>query len=409
MREPTVVLCHSTRSWAQDLHFFLMDHGGAVVRGYVMSGDDALAETYDVLLVDDVTSFLSRRLVGSLQGRGVKIVGIYDADDAHGAGKARLLELGVDEAVPSTTVSSEFVQIVARLAGPLIDDDLELADILEEVGARQARRPTTSAPDGGSGRSDRGRITAVAAASGGAGATEVAVALAGALRGQGGATVLVDADEQAPAVAQRLGLRLHPNIRTAVDAVQHGSGDLERTLVRHSAMGIEVLCGLPNPRDWFELRAGEVAEVVLELSRTRPQVVVNAGPRVDDLPDLGGPARFGVTRAVLGLSDTLVLVGVATPIGARRIVDWLADAQALLADTPVHLFVNQYPGGSFAISELEVELRRTISPASVTVAPYDKRVARATWEGEPVARGPFMKSVNRLAKVIGVRPRMAAK
>jgi MinD-like ATPase involved in chromosome partitioning or flagellar assembly len=221
--------------------------------------------------------------------------------------------------------------------------------------------------------------------------------------------VLVDADEQAPAVAQRLGLGLHPNIRTAVDAVQHGSGDLEHTLTRHSGMGIEVLCGLPNPRDWFELRAGEVAEVVLELSRSRPQVVVNAGPRVDDLPDLGGPARFGVTRAVLGLCDALVLVGVATPIGARRIVDWLADAQTLLAGTPVHLFVNQYPGGSFAISELEVELRRTISPASVTVAPYDKRVARATWEGDPVARGPFMKSVNRLAEVVGVRPRAAAK
>ncbi len=408
MREPTVVLCHSTRSWAQDLHFFLMDHGGAVVRGYVMSGEDALAETYDVLLVDDVTSFLTRRLIGSLQGRGIKIVGVFDADDAHGAGKARLLELGVDEAVASTTAPAEFVQIVARLAGPLIDDDLELAGILEELGARQPRQPAAGAPDDGRGRPDRGRIVAVAAASGGAGATEVAVALAGALRGHGGATVLVDADEQAPAVAQRLGLGLHPNIRTAVDAVQHGSGDLEHTLTRHSGMGIEILCGLPNPRDWFELRAGEVAEVVLELSRSRLQVVVNAGPRVDDLPDLGGPARFGVTRAVLGLCDALVLVGVATPIGARRIVDWLADAQTLLAGTPVHLFVNQYPGGSFAISELEVELRRTISPASVTVAPYDKRVARATWEGDPVARGPFMKAVNRLARVVGVRPRAAA-
>ena len=409
MREPTVVLCHSTRSWAQDLHFFLMDHGGAVVRGYVMSGEDALAESYDVLLVDDVTSFLTRRLVGSLQGRSVKIVGVFDADDAHGAGKARLLELGVDEAVPSTTVPAEFVQVVARLAGPLIDDDLELAGILEEVGSRQQRRGATGAPGDAPGRPGGGRIIAVAAASGGAGATEISVALAGALRDQGGATVLVDADEQAPAVAQRLGLGLHPNIRTAVDAVHHGSGDLEHTLVRHSGMGLEILCGLPNPRDWFELRAGEVAEVVLELSRTRPQVVVNAGPRVDNLPDLGGPARFGVTRAVLGLCDTLVLVGVTTPIRARRIVDWLADTQNLLAGTPVHLFVNQYPGGSFAISELELELRRTISPASVTVAPYDKRVARATWEGEPVARGPFSKSVHRLAKVVGLRPRATAK
>jgi MinD-like ATPase involved in chromosome partitioning or flagellar assembly len=403
MREPTVVLAHSARGWAQDLHFFLMDHGGAVVRGYVMSGDDAIAESYDVLLIDDVTSFLTRRLVGSLQGRGIKVVGVYDADDAHGAGKERLLELGVDEAVPSSTVSAEFVQIIARLAGPLIDDDLELAGILEEVGARQLRGPTHEPPDGPARRPRRGQIVAVAAAAGGAGATEVAVGLAGALRAQGNATVLVDADEQAPAVAQRLGLALHPNIRTAVDAVQHGTGDLGQTLMRHPGTGLEILCGLPNPRDWFELRAGEVAEVVLELSRTRPNVVINAGPRVDDLPDLGGPARFGVTRAMLGISDLLVLVGVATPIGARRIVDWLADAQSLLSSTPVHLFVNQYPGGSFAISELEIELRRTISPASVTVAPYDKRVSRATWEGDPVAKGPFVKSINRLAKLVAPR------
>lgn len=400
MREPTVVLAHSTRSWAQDLHFFLMDHGGAVVRGYVMSADDALSENYDVLLVDDVTSFLTRRLVGSLQGRGIKVLGVYDADDAHGAGKTRMLEMGVDQALPASTSSAEFVQVVARMAGPLIDDDLELTELLQEVGVRQARPSAPDVSAGAARRQQRGRIVAVAASAGGAGATEVGVALASALRSQGSATVLVDADEQAPAVAQRLGLRLHPNIRTAVDAVQHGTGDLEQTLVPDAATGVEVLSGLPNPRDWFELRAGEVAEVVLELARGRPNVVVNVGPRVEDLPDLGGPPRFAVTRAMLGICDLLVLVGTATPIGARRIVDWLADAQSLLVSTPVHLVVNQYPGGSFAIGELEIELRRTISPSSVTVAPYDKRVARAVWLGDPVARGPFTKAINRLAKVV---------
>ena len=103
---------------------------------------------------------------------------------------------------------------------------------------------------------------------------------------------------------------------------------------------------------------------------------------------------------MLGICDLLVLVGTATPIGARRIVDWLADAQSLLVSAPLHLVVNQYPGGSFAIGELEIELRRTISPASVTVAPYDKRVSRAVWEGDPVARGPFTKAINRLAGVV---------
>jgi hypothetical protein len=147
MREPAVVLAHSVRGWAQDLHFFLMDHGGAIVRGYVMTPEDALAESYDVFIVDDVTSYVNHRLVSSLQSRGVKILGVYDPDDAHGAGKQRLLDLGVDEAHPATTKPAEFVRAIARLAGPFIEDDPELAGILSDLGSRrQVDIPDDAAP-----------------------------------------------------------------------------------------------------------------------------------------------------------------------------------------------------------------------------------------------------------------------
>ncbi len=401
MREPSVALAHSTRRWVQELHFFLMDHGGALVRGYVVSPDDALAESYDVLLVDDVTSFLSRRLIATLRGRGVRIIGVYDETDARGAGKQRLLELGVDEALVATTPPSEFLEVITKLAGPFVEEDSELEGLLEGLGARTgAARPSrvdlpaTDPPSG------RGRVIAVAAATGGAGATEVSIGLAAATRARGIATVLCDTDEQAPAVAQRLALPLHPNIRTAVDAVHHQTTTLDATLTRVANLGIEVLCGLPNPRDWYELRAGEVAEVVAELARSRPCVVANVGPRVDDLPNLGGPARFGVTRAITSIADALVLVGIASPVGARRIIDWLADARTLIHATPVHLVINQYPGGTFALGELESELRRTITPRSVSVIPYDKRVLRASWEGEGVAKGPFVKAIDRLASIV---------
>ncbi|HEX9644200.1 MAG TPA: hypothetical protein VGC11_09415, partial [Acidimicrobiia bacterium] len=61
---------------------------------------------------------------------------------------------------------------------------------------------------------------------------------------------------------------------------------------------------------------------------------------------------------------------------------------------------NHYPGGTFAVGELEAELRRTLTPRSVTVAPHDKRVLRAAWNGEPVAKGPFLRAMTKLAATV---------
>jgi MinD-like ATPase involved in chromosome partitioning or flagellar assembly len=399
MREPAVMLAHSIRGWAQELHFFLMDHGGAMVRGYVMSPEDASNEQYDVLVVDDVTSFLSNRLVDNLQRAGIRIIGVYDATDPGGAGKQRLLELGVDEALADTTPPAEFVEAIARIAGPLTLEDAELTGLFDAIvtGSAPAVAVDREVP---SRNHRRGYVTAVAAATGGAGATEIAVALAAQLRKRDQATVLIDADEQAPSVAQRLGLGLHPNIRTAVDAVHHGTGALAATITKIPVAGIGVLSGLPNPRDWFELRSGEVVEVLGELATSHPYVVANVGPRIEDLPETGGPARFSVTRATLSLADIVVLVGSATPIGITRVVDWLADGRSLITGKPLHLVLNQHPGSSFVSSEIEAEVRRTVAPQSITVVPFDKRVTRAAWDGDLVPRGPFTRSVGKLAQLI---------
>ncbi len=395
MREPAVMLAHSVRGWAQELHFFLMDHGGAMVRGYVMSPEDAVTEQYDVLIVDDVTSFLSTRLVSNLQRNGTRVIGVYDSADPAGTGKQRLLELGVDEALADTTPPAEFVEAVARISGPLTVDAPEFQGIFDSIVGEPARPLDHDAVPR---RSTRGFVVAVAAATGGAGATEVAIQLATELRNRNQAVALVDADEQSPSVAQRLGLGLHPNIRTAVDAVHHATGRLHTTLNKLPVAGLEVLSGLPNPRDWFELRSGEVVEVLAELARNRPYVVANVGPRIEDLPESGGPARFAVTRATLSLADIVILVGSTTPVGVTRVVDWLADGRSLVTGKPLHVALNQHPGSSFVATEIENELRRTVSPQSITLLPFDKRVLRASWEGDFVARGPFTKAVTRLAQ-----------
>jgi hypothetical protein len=79
--EPRIAIAASPREWAQRLHRHVADHGGALVRATVLHPKDALVEDVDVLVVDDVTSFLSPRLVDELhrsEGEGLVRIGTGD-------------------------------------------------------------------------------------------------------------------------------------------------------------------------------------------------------------------------------------------------------------------------------------------------------------------------------------------
>ena len=60
----------SPRDWGERLHRFVADHGGARVRTRVMRPEDVLSEQFDVLVIDDLTSYLTRRLVQQAQADG---------------------------------------------------------------------------------------------------------------------------------------------------------------------------------------------------------------------------------------------------------------------------------------------------------------------------------------------------
>ena len=394
---PEIAIVVSPRDWAEGLHRFVADHGGARVRARVLDGREALDEGYQVLVAEDLTSFLTPRLVAELRRRGKRILGVFDPVEPWG--RERLLELGADDTIESTATPEQMLRAVDALAiTAAVDLDAELAGL----GAGRGRRPDGAtrgaAPDAAAtAPEDLGTVVVVGGPAGAPGATEVALGLAQATRRVGRPTVLVDADDVAASLAQRLGLPLHPNIRTAIDVVEHWSGQLSDTLLPVPAAGISVLCGLPNPRDWAELRPGEVVDVLDELARIRAMVVVNVGHRLEELGGLGGgPARHGVTRAVIGRADLLVGVATPTPVGLARYLDWVADVRALSA-APLHAVVGRAPASAFRRGELEQELRRSFTPASLTFVPNDKRVAEAEWEGVPVRPGPFTKALDRLA------------
>jgi MinD-like ATPase involved in chromosome partitioning or flagellar assembly len=394
----------SHRPWAQGLFRHVADHGGAVVRTRVLLDEDALDTGYAVLVVDDTASVLSPRMVAELHRRDRRVIAVHAAGD-HGAREA-LGRLGVDAAIPDSATAEELVDAIVALApagGPGADDPF--AAIARELGhelpgdlppprEEPARRPA------------RGLVTTVLAVSGGAGATEIALALAGMLAARRERTVLVDADEVAPSVAQRMARPLVPNLRNAVDALERGVGSLEESLMALPERdgGFELLCGLANPRDWPHLRPDSVAEVVGELARAHGQVVVNAGPSTEEVTAAGGLARYGIARAMVLLADQLVVVAAATPIGLSRLVVWLGDHTELARTKPLHVVLNQAPGGMFKRGELEREVLRSFLPSSLHLLPADKRVDDAIWNGHTVAGGPFQKAVQALGAELPAPP-----
>ncbi|HZD74635.1 MAG TPA: hypothetical protein VE776_12270 [Actinomycetota bacterium] len=387
----------SHRAWAQELFRHVADHGGAVVRTRVLLEEDALESSYAVLVVDDTASVLSLRLIAELHRRGRRVIAVHAAGD-RGA-RESLARLGVDAAVPDSATPEELVDVIAALAPDLgggVDDTF--AEIARELGRElpAGGEPFHEAPGP---RLERGLITTVLAVSGGAGATETALALAVALRQRGERAVLVDADEVAPSLAQRVALPLVPNLRNAIDALERGVGSLQEALVALPGRdgGFDLLCGLASPRDWPGLRPDSVAEVVGELARTHGQVLVNAGPRTEDVVAPGGLARYGITRSMLLVADQLVLVGSATPLGVARTLDWVADHANLARSKPLHVTLNRAPAGVFKRGELEREVLRSFLPSSLHLLPGDKRVEEAVWNGHTVASGPFAKAAQSLA------------
>lgn len=370
MTDIELALAASARTWGGALHRFLADHGGARVRATVMGPEEAVAESYHALVIDDVCSFLTPRLVDQVRRSGRLVVGVYDSRDGADA-KRRLLDCGVDDVIEADASPEEFLAVVRAV--------LDLAPYVPGM-------PSPSGPP-----EKKGQVVVVGAPPGGCGASEVAVALAGIYD-----ALLVDADDVAPSLAQRLGAPLLPNLRTAIDVVYHQSGTLDDVVVD---AGVRLLAGLATGDDWGQLHPGEVDAVVAEAAAVHPRVVVNVGsglerPRV-------GEGRFGLARALLRLADRIVGVGLPYPVGVARLIRWASEAATLAPDTPLVLAVNRIDRSPYRRAEIERELAAALPGSPVVFLPEDKRVTEAAWAGTQVRRGPFRKAVYRLAAEVG--------
>ena len=357
---PDIALAASAREWPDRLHRHLLEHGGGRVVARVMGPEQTIDATFDALLIDDVCSFLTPRLVSVIKKSGSEVIGVFSPTDGSDA-KRRLLECGISDVIETDAAPEEY---------------------LEKVMAALAHRIPVSAET--LGQSDAWSI-GVTGVSGGVGATEVAVALARGISNEL-KVVLADVDPTWPSVAQRLDIPLHPNIRTALDIVAHGSGDLETAT--HQMGDMTVVGGVADQGSASPLSHSEVAMLFDALSESADVLVADLGPLQHSV------------RGVLRGFDAVALVGTGDPVGISRLV---RSAERVIEQVSTEVLVvvaNKTIRRRYYESEIRRELQSLFPNLPLVVLPFDQQLSESMWEGQLSPRGLFARSVGRMASLI---------
>jgi MinD-like ATPase involved in chromosome partitioning or flagellar assembly len=381
--EPAIAIVFSPEPWVEALHAYLADHGGARVRQVVLDPQVAWEEEYDALVVSHRWPSLTLALVDKVHARGRYVVGVYDVDEP--GAREHLEALGVDAVVESVAAPPAFVAALAAVV---------TSGSLASPGPPSPTRQVSSGPqfEFGDGTDSSTRRRDVLAVSGGAGSgvTEVAIGLAAAVATSRDPVVLVDADAAAGSMAARLGLPIEPNLRTAVDAVAHGLGELGGALARPRSSRLRVLCGFPSAAAAAHVAPHEVVDVLHALSAEHDCVVVDTGGRPDS----------ALAHAVVANAGTLVDVGAGNPVGVARLLAWISEWRPLFAGADVHLVVNRAPVDRYRRHEIAAEIARTFEPASLVFVPADRRVDTALWDGDLVGSGAFTSALAPLVDLV---------
>lgn len=369
--EPVIAIAGSQRAWASELLRFLSDFGGARLKGTVLTAREALEPGYEVLIIDDITSYLSPLLVERVQESGRKVVGVYDPEYSE-RGRDRLQALGADAVVPAD-------------AGPEV--------ILETVSILGPGRPSSDrAEAAGFAQDPAARITAVA---GGDQAGELAVALGGTFTTERLSTLVIDADTVAPMLGQRLSMPVVPNLLTALDAHVQLRGSVQDALMS-GPYGFALLIGIPETSEWETVRADEVVDLIDTAAGRFDHLIVKISPHVEELSRFGArDGRFEVSRSVAALAGDVVYMAEPTPVGLSRSLRWIAAVRRLVGGR-LHIVFESAALSTYQRGELSDELTRSFMPASITWLPVDQGQERAVWNGAAIPKGPYRKTVDKL-------------
>lgn len=335
---------------------------------------------WQVLVVEAISSMLTRSFVEDVHGRGRGVLAVWDSP----GGRQRALDLGVDELIEVVADGSEFVAKVVAM-GP------EFPSATTGRVRARARRPVA----GASAPKRRGGQMVAVGGPPGALPEPVVVGLAKATSERGESTAILDTNDVCPAMAQLLGLRPVPNLASAIARARAGTDPADDLQV---AGRFHVLAGLADASQWSEVSARSVLPMVVGLAARFDRSFVTVGPLVESAGHHGD--RFATTRAVLAEADVIVGVGTADPLGLARLTTWVAGTRAVAPRTPLFLAVTGEPGDRFRQEEISEELDVLGSPAdSFRLPDIDRHVRRGQWNGE-VPGGRFMREVAKVAGIV---------
>ncbi len=358
---PDIALAASARDWPDRIHRHVLDHGGARVVARVMGFEQVDAARFDVLLIDDICSFLTPRLVSVVKQRGAGVLGVFDPADGRDA-KRRLLEVGIVDVIESAAEPDEFIEAV------------RVAKREEAFASQDPEASTVGAWSMG-----------VVGVTTGVGATEVAISLARSLS-TSLKTLLIDLDPAWPSIAPRLDLPLHPNLRTAVDRVLHNSQPVSTSF--HKVDALSVIGGVADRG-----AAGPV-------SHSETSMLLGAVAPASDVlvADLGSVSS--ALRSVFSWFDSLLLVASGDPVGLARLAASFDQVSDLRQEEKLLVVVNKVHGSRFHHSEVRAELSSSWPELQVVVMPFDRRVPEAVWEGVISDRGAFARASSRMTELI---------
>lgn len=323
----------------------------------------AVSSKFDVLFIDDVCSFLNQRLVIDVRASGKSIVGVFDPSDGTDA-KRRLLEAGIGDVIESDASPEEFLDIAAVT----ISHSAPPNEVTIVSGSGGYRIGLTGPP-------------------GGVGVTEIACALALDLSRRH-RTALVDANPAWPSIGQRLGLPVHPNLRSAIDFVLHEPDRLEDAT--HPVGALAVIPGPANP-GVVAVSPADLVALISGLGQAHSHVVVDLG----HLPDL--------PTDLVRCFDAILVVGTGDPVGVTRLARTAERiATSLTPGCEVGLVVNRVDRALRERAEIVSVLAGSTPGVPVVLIPEDRGIRRAVWDGSPVDRGPLLRSVRRLGRVFDV-------
>ncbi len=403
-REPAVAVGSSQRPWVAELMSYAQDHAGIRVVGTVLSGQEALEQSYDVLLIDDTTSYLTKRLIDRVQLMRRIVIGVYEGTRGD-VGRSKLQDFGVDAVIDAEASPKEFLaRIRSATEQRLVDRDF--AEIVADEPAFSEETSDDLLMGQVDDQLEEGSQRSVIVVSGSNGVTEVCVGLAAQLARRGSSVVIVDLDTMEPSIAQRLGMQLSPNVLTAVESLRF-SGDIGAAVLTHET-GFGVLAGLPSPREWEACGVDDSADLVGVLAGAHVNVIVRVNRHLEDLSPFGVTVgRFAVARRLAADADQLVVVGDPSPTGVTAVLSWIGDARAISGE-PVHVVMNHCGRSLYQQGEITEEIGRTFRSASVVFLPEDQRVRKAAWQGEVAPLGRFTKALDPLVSMVAARSATSA-